>query len=234
MLKGRSLLLIGGSKGIGAAIAQRAKSEGAYVTIASRSQPTFGHDLWLAYDARESDTTALSALPGTIDALVYMPGSIQLKPFNRFSDADFEADFQLNVLGAVRAVRAVLPQLKSSDAASVLFFSTVAARLGMPFHSSIASSKAALEGLARSLAAEYAASRIRFNVLSPSLTQSELAANLLASPEKQEAANKRHPLGRYGQPADFAGIACQLLSPESSWISGQTLGVDGGLSCLKV
>lgn len=234
MLAGRSLVMIGGSKGIGAAIAQKAKSQGAHVTIASRTQPNFAHDHWIAYDALHADTSLLSAITGPVDALVYMPGSIQLKPFNRFSDADFETDFQLNVLGAVRAVRALLPQLKSSDGASVLFFSTVAAQLGMPFHSSIASSKAALEGLARSLAAEYAVNRIRFNVLSPSLTQSELSGNLLASPEKQEAANKRHPLGRFGQANDFAGIACQLLSPESSWISGQRLGIDGGLGTLKV
>ena len=136
-------------------------------------------------------------------------------------------------MGFVKVLQEVISSLKKSDTSSVVSFSTVATRTGMNFHASIAAAKAAIEGLSVSLAAEYSKSKIRFNVISPSLTNTDLAGNLLSSPEKQQASADRHPLKRVGTVQDVASLAVFLLSPESSWITGQVIGVDGGLSSLK-
>lgn len=234
MSTSRKLVIVGGSRGIGAAVAKAAMAAGNQVSVLSRSQPDFEVSQWLAWDALSTDTSVFSQIEGPVDGLVYAPGSILLKPFNRFTDAEFEQDFQLNVMGAIRSIRALISQLKQSESASVILYSTAAARIGMPYHASIATSKAAIEGLGKSLAAEYAAQKIRVNVLAPSLTDTALASNLLATPEKQEASNKRHPIGRYGQPEDLAALTNFLLSPAAGWITGQIIAVDGGMSGVKL
>ena len=136
-------------------------------------------------------------------------------------------------MGAVSLVQKLLPNLKRAGGASIVLFSTVAAKLGMPFHTSVAASKAAVEGLAKSLAAELASSKIRVNVIAPSLTDTPLAANLLNTAEKKEAAGKRHPLQRVGTAEEMAQLVSFLLSDNSSWITGQVIGVDGGMGSLK-
>ncbi|RYE03895.1 MAG: SDR family oxidoreductase, partial [Sphingobacteriaceae bacterium] len=146
---------------------------------------------------------------------------------------DYLNDFKLNVLGAVTLIQASLKGLKAAGNASVVLFSTVAARTGMSYHASVSVSKGAVESLAVSLAAEFASSKIRVNVIAPSLTNTPLAQYLLNSDEKREAMSKRHPLGKFGQPEDMANAAKFLLSEESSWITGQILNIDGGLSTLK-
>jgi NAD(P)-dependent dehydrogenase (short-subunit alcohol dehydrogenase family) len=227
-LSGKNILVIGASSGIGAEVAKRLSAAGAKTSTASRSSGT--DHVW---DATNPTSDLSSILPDQLDGLVYCPGSINLKPFSRLSDEDFLNDFQLNVLGAIRAIRQAIPALKRSGNASVVLFSTVAASQGMNFHASVATSKRALEGLALSLAAEFAGSNIRFNVIAPSLTDTPLAASLLSSPEKQEASAKRHPLGRIGNTNDMAGATLFLLSDDSSWMTGQILAVDGGLSSIK-
>jgi NAD(P)-dependent dehydrogenase (short-subunit alcohol dehydrogenase family) len=172
-------------------------------------------------------------LPEVIDGLVYCPGTINLKPFHRFTIEDFQKDYNVNVLGAVRVLQACMKGLKKSDSAAVVLFSTVAVGIGLGFHSSISSAKGAVEGLAKSLAAEWAPNKIRVNVVAPSLTDTPLAGQLLGTEDKKEASNKRHPLGRYGQPEDIALAAIYLLSDNASWMTGQVLHLDGGLSSLR-
>jgi 3-oxoacyl-[acyl-carrier protein] reductase len=231
-LKGKNYLIIGASSGIGFSLAQSLIEADATVFTASRTKPNLPstHIFW---DAANPDSQVFSSLPNIIDGLAYCPGTINLKPFNRFTSEDFQKDFQINVLGAVNVVQAVLQKLKAAGNASVVLFSTVAVQTGMGFHSSVAASKGAIEGLTRSLAAEYAASKIRFNAIAPSLTDTPLAKMLLSSPEKIDASNKRHPLGRVGKSDDIATAAKFLLSDEGSWITGQILHIDGGMGNLK-
>jgi NAD(P)-dependent dehydrogenase (short-subunit alcohol dehydrogenase family) len=232
---GKTILVVGGSSGIGLALVQHLTSQGATVINASRHR---GEALeksgvqHLTIDVT-GDISELSALPEVLHGLVYCPGTINLKPFARFTEEDFTNDWQVNVLGAVRVLQQAVKSLKKAQGASVVLYSTVAARVGMNFHASVATVKSAVEGLSLSLAAEYATSKIRFNVVAPSLTDTPLAANLLSSPEKRESSDKRHPLGRIGTPDDIAAITAFLLSTQSGWISGQVFGVDGGMSVLK-
>ena len=174
------------------------------------------------------------AFPSILHGLVYCPGNIRLTPFLRLKDEDFLEDFSLNVLGAIRVIRECLPSLMDADGSSIVFISTVAVRLGMNFHTSVATVKSALEGLAKSLAAEYAGKKLRVNVVAPSLTNTRLAARLLSTEEKREKSAQRHPLRRYGEPSDIANAIAFLLSENSSWITGQVFSVDGGMSSVRL
>jgi NAD(P)-dependent dehydrogenase (short-subunit alcohol dehydrogenase family) len=188
----------------------------------------------LELDVAAADLSELTNfIPDQLHGLVYCPGTITLRPFQSLRLSDFEKDMEVNFYGAIKVLQAVIPRLKKSEEGSVVLFSTVATRTGMNFHASIAAAKAAVEGLAISLAAEYSKSKVRFNVISPSLTDTDLAKNLLSSPEKQKIAAERHPLKRFGTVDDIASMAVFLLSSESTWITGQVLSVDGGMSTLK-
>jgi NAD(P)-dependent dehydrogenase (short-subunit alcohol dehydrogenase family) len=152
--------------------------------------------------------------------------------FRSLKPEEFQQDFDLNVMGAVRLLQKLQLGLKAVPGSSVVLFSTVAVQQGMAFHSSIAAAKGAIEGLTRSLAAEWAPS-IRVNAIAPSLVETPLSAKLLSSPEKVEASAKRHPLARVGRPEDIASLAVFLLSDKSGWITGQVMGVDGGMSVVR-
>ncbi|MCR5889579.1 SDR family oxidoreductase [Hymenobacter sp. J193] len=232
----KHILVVGASSGIGLAITRLLRQLNATVYTAARHLSPELAELgttFVALDATQPLNGTLDALPAVLHGVVYCPGSIRLRPFERISAEDFRADFELNVVGAVQVLQATVKKLKKAEGASVVLFSTVAAETGMAFHTSIATAKAAVEGLTRALAAEYAASNIRVNAVAPSLTNTPLAAALLSSPEKQEAGAKRHPLQRIGQPEDMAYTASFLLSDHSSFITGQVLPVDGGLGRLK-
>jgi len=175
----------------------------------------------------------LSFLPEKLDGLAYCVGSIMLKPFQRLSANDFIQDYQLQVVGAVKLLQLCLPKLKQSQQASVVLFSTIAVQTGFNFHSLVSASKGAIEGLTKALAAEWAPA-IRVNCIAPSITNTALAQNFLSTPEKIELNAQRHPLKKIGSANDVANLASFLLSPESSWITGQTFHIDGGMSSIKL
>jgi 3-oxoacyl-[acyl-carrier protein] reductase len=228
----RNFVVVGASSGIGAAVLERLAKRGDRVfTMGRNPVSSDGH---VYFDAStETEIQIPDSWPDEVHGLVYCPGTIQLKPIQRISLPDFRQDFEVNVLGFVQVLKALLPRLKKSGSGSVVAFSTVATRIGLGFHSSVSASKSALEGLCLSLAAELAPSGVRVNVIAPSLTQTPLAAALLNTPEKLEASSKRHPLGRVGSPADIAEAVEYFLSPNASWVTGQILSVDGGMSKLK-
>jgi NAD(P)-dependent dehydrogenase (short-subunit alcohol dehydrogenase family) len=226
-MKGKNIVIIGGNSGIGKALADQLSEAGANLFLYSKSgNGTHTLDVTKDFDQ-------IPDLPEVIDGLVYCPGTINLKPFHRIAISDFQNEMDVNFFGAVRVLQACLKALKKSDSASVVLFSTVAVQTGMGFHAGIASAKGAVEGLSRSLAAEWAPSKIRVNTIAPSLTDTPLASNLLSTPEKKEASDKRHPLGRIGAPEDLANAAFYLLSNNSSWMTGQILHLDGGMSSIK-
>lgn len=228
----KTILLIGGSYGIGAAIAEKLMNEH-HVIIASRSNENVAKEITHhTFDVLKDDITTLD-LPEKIDGLVYCPGSINLKPFKMMSPETFKEDMELNFNSLVRVVHGLLPKLKNSEQASLVFFSTVAVKVGMPFHTSVAASKGAIEGFAKALAAEYAPN-FRVNVIAPSLTDSPLASKLLSNDAKKEKMAERHPLKKVGSTEDIAAMAAFLLKEDSQWITGQVFGVDGGLSTLNI
>ena len=227
----RTILLIGGNSGIGLATARRLLDKGDTIIAAARKAGPLAK-LGIQVQPFDALQPTKLELPQTLDGLVYFPGTITLKPFHRLTAEDFLTDFGVNCLGAVSAIQSALPALKAAPSASIVLFSTVAVTQGMPFHASIASAKGAVEGLARSLAAELAP-KIRVNAIAPSLTDTPLASNLLGSDAKREAAAKRHPLQRVGDPEQTAELVDFLLSDAAGFITGQTLRPDGGLSSIR-
>lgn len=229
----KNILLIGGSYGIGLAIAKELQYENK-VFIASRTNENLAdmNFIHIPFDALH-DTIDTSILPEVIDGLVYCPGSINLRPFRGLKPDAFESDLQINFISVVKVIQTILPNLTRSEQSSIVLFSSVAASMGMPFHTSIAASKGAIEGFAKALAAEYAP-KIRVNVIAPSLTDTPLAEKFLSNDEKKEKSAQRHPLKRVGTSEDMAQMASFLLSEKSSWISGQIFHVDGGMSTLLV
>lgn len=229
----KNILLIGGSYGIGLALAKELQYENK-VFVASRTNENLAdlHVTHIQFDAA-SDTLDVSQLPEVIDGLVYCPGSINLRPFKGLKPESFESDLQINFISLVKVIQTILPNLTASNQSSIVLFSSVAASMGMPFHTSVAAAKGAIEGFAKALAAEYAP-KIRVNVIAPSLTDTPLADKFLNNEAKREKSSERHPLKRFGTPDDMAQMASFLLSERSSWISGQIFHVDGGMSTLLV
>ncbi len=228
----KNILLIGGSYGIGQALIKELKNT-YNLFVACRSdefeeKSAVNH---LNFDVTK-DEFPTDWLPDSLDGFVYLPGSIQLKPFKNLRIQNFEADLDLNFIKMVDILQRILPKLQSSSQASIVLFSSVAASIGMPFHTSVAASKSAIEGFAKSFAAEMAP-KIRINVIAPSLTNTPLANKFLNSDEKIERSASRHPLRRVGTPEDMAYTASFLLSEQSSWMTGQVLHNDGGMSTLN-
>lgn len=230
----KNYLVIGASSGIGKELAKNLASEGHQVFGTFRNtvvEETFDGLTYHHLDVTEENLN-LDFLPEQLDGIAYCPGSINLKPFARLKPEAFVSDFQMQVVGAIKVIQAVLPKLKASKHASIVTFSTVAVQMGFNFHTQVATSKGAIEGLTRSLAAELAP-KIRVNCVAPSLTDTPLASKLLSTDEKREANAQRHPLKQIGTPSDVANMAAFLLSEKAAWMTGQILHVDGGVSAVK-
>lgn len=230
----KNYLVIGGSSGIGKAIADQLAAKGNQVIATFNKHPmeSSGNIRYHALNVLD-ESLDLSFVPEELHGIVYCPGAILLKPFARLSSDDFLNDYKLQVLGAVRVIQQLIPNLKKPEAASVVLFSTVAVQTGFNFHTLVSGSKGAIEGFTRALAAEMAP-RIRVNCIAPSITDTPLAAHLLNTPEKREATSQRQPLKRVGTADEVANAACFLLTDESSWMTGQILHVDGGMSSLRI
>jgi NAD(P)-dependent dehydrogenase (short-subunit alcohol dehydrogenase family) len=226
----KTIIVVGGSKGIGNAILKTLISTCKVVNI-SRTAPEDNHANLTHYycDITQDDLPEIDVA----DAIVYCPGSINLKPISRLSIDDFKNDFEINVLGAVKAIQHYLPVLKNGSAPSILLFSTVAAKLGMPFHASIATAKAGVEGLVKSLGAELAPN-IRVNAIAPTVTDTDLASKLLRNDKMIHNITERHPLKKFLSPKEVAEMAQFLLSDSASSISGQIFEMDCGIVSFKI
>jgi NAD(P)-dependent dehydrogenase (short-subunit alcohol dehydrogenase family) len=237
---GGTTIILGGTGGIGAALAHKLAASGRRLHLIARDEArlaALAAELGASHASADvGDPAALAAaiggVEGPIDGLAYAVGSINLKPLARLTPDEMLADFQLNALGAALSVQAALPGLKAAaDGAAILLYSSVAVAQGFPNHASIAMAKGAIEGLTRSLAAELAP-RIRVNCLAPSLVETPLAQALTGNAQMAQAIAALHPLQRLGNASDLAAMGALLLSPESGWITGQVIGVDGGRSTL--
>ena len=224
-----TILIIGGSKGIGKEISNVLLNTSKVINI-SRSQPELTHHNLTHYSC-DVLTDELPELE-EVDTLIYCPGSINLKPFERLKIEDFKTDYDINFIGAVKTIQKYLPNLKQADNASILMFSTVASKLGMPFHASVASVKAAVEGLVKSLAAEYAP-KIRVNAIAPTVTDTTLASKLLRNDRLKEQMIERHPLKKYLTPKEVAEMASFLISEKAASMSGQIFEMDCGITTFK-
>lgn len=227
-------LIIGASSGSGKALALHLAAAGNRVIGTYNTHEVQSDDPNIEYHHVNvlDDAPTLDFVPDVLTGLIYCPGTISLRPFQRISPSDFLQDYNLQVVGAVRIIQAVAKRLLASDDASITLFSTVAVQTGMPFHTQVAASKGAIEGLTRALAAEYAP-KIRVNCIAPSLTDTPLASALLNTEQKREAGAQRHPLKRIGTVDDIVNAVDYLASKKASWVTGQVLRVDGGMSKVR-
>lgn len=226
----RTIAIIGGSKGIGLSIIESLVNSTKIINI-SRTPPNIDHEN-LSHHSCDAISEDLPEIDN-LDGLVYCPGTINLKPFNRLSVDDFRQDFEINVIGAVKAIQKYLPVLSNSNFGSIVLFSTVATSLGMPFHASVSTAKSAIEGLTKSIAADLAP-KIRVNAIAPTITDTDLASKLLRNERMVENIKERHPLKKFLKPNEVSALAMYLLSDDSKSISGQIFKLDCGIVTLKL
>ena len=233
MLENKNIFIVGGSTGIGLSLIKQISSKN-NIYSASRNENNLNdyNVKHIKYDSVNDLEIDTSILPDKIDGFVYCPGSINLRPFNTLKIESFIEDYNINFLGAIKSLKIILPLMQKSDNSSIVFFSTVAVSTGMPFHSSISSSKGAIEGLTRSLAAEFAPN-IRVNSIAPSIVKTNLSEKFLNSDLKIEKASERHPLGRIGKVEEISKLAAYLLSDDSRWVTGQVINIDGGIGSIR-
>ena len=233
MIENKNIFMVGGSSGIRLSFIKQISSKN-NIYSASRNENNLNdyNVKHIKYDSVNDLEIDTSILPDKIDGFVYCPGSINLRPFNTLKIESFIEDYNINFLGAIKSLKIILPLMQKSDNSSIVFFSTVAVSTGMPFHSSISSSKGAIEGLTRSLAAEFSP-KIRVNSIAPSIVKTNLSEKFLNSDLKIEKASERHPLGRIGKDEEISKLAAYLLSDDSSWVTGQVINIDGGIGSIR-
>ena len=224
--------MIGGSYGIGLPLVKILNKEfKVHVACRTNDQLQSENVNFIKFDAL-NDEFDNSLIPDEIHGFVYLPGSINLRPFKGLSIEAFKQDLEINLISLIKVLKTVMPKLVAADNSSIVLMSTVAVQRGMPFHSSVSASKGAIEGLTKSLAAEYAP-KIRVNAVAPSIVDTPLANRFLNNDLKIEKSAQKHPMKRVGNSADIAETINFLLSEKSSWMTGQIIGVDGGTSTLS-
>lgn len=229
----KTYLVVGGTSGIGLETAKLLSKENRIVLI-GRTEKNLDGSAGVTFHPADV-TKSVDALPKideALDGLIYCPGTINLKPLRGLKIEDFQNDFEINLLGAVKVIKKYVNNLKSAGKSSIVLFSTVAVQTGMPYHASVASAKGAVEGLTRSLAAELAPN-IRVNCIAPSITNTPLAQKLLDNEAKLKASEDRHPLKRIGSAKEIAETVAFLLSDSAAFITGQIIKVDGGISAVN-
>lgn len=229
----KNILIIGGSSGIGKALVEKLKNNYNIISTYKSNQQTDATNVCYHEFDVKTDSMSDIPLPDVIHGLVYCPGSINLKPFHRYSEDEIIEDIKLNVTGFLKVLQEVRKSLLKSEQASIVLFSSVAASLGFPFHTQVSISKGAIEALAKTLAAELAP-KVRVNVVAPSITLTPLSEHLLNNEKKIENSIARHPLKKIGDVNDIVNMVSFLIDDKSQWITGQTLKVDGGISNLKI
>ncbi|MDA9067990.1 SDR family oxidoreductase [Flavobacteriaceae bacterium] len=224
------IVIVGGSRGIGKEIINQLVQDNMIINL-SRNKPELTHTNLTHHniDILSSDLPDLE----DVSSVIYCPGSINLKPIGRISLDEFREDFEINVVGAIKVIQKYLPILKKSNHASILLFSTVATKLGMPYHSSVAASKSAIDGLVKTLGAELAP-KIRVNAIAPTITKTDLASKLLRNEKVIENMIERHPLKKILMPEEVAKMAKFLISNDASSISGQIFNLDAGIVSFKL
>ncbi len=228
----KTFVIIGSTTGIGLSMAEQLAQNNRVFGVSRREHSEINHPNYthFSFDVL-ADSWDTIPFPEQIDGLVYCPGSIQLKPLKMLTDKVIREDMEINFFGAINCIKAVSDRLQQNS--SILLFSTVAVQQGMPFHASIAAAKGAIEGLTRSLAAEFAP-KVRVNAIAPSIVDTPLAKRLLNNDRKRELISEKHPLKRVGEVKDISELGCFLLSRSASWITGQIIGVDGGKSSISL
>ena len=227
----KNILLIGGSTGIGYELSQKLKEDN-NIFISTRNQDKFNHPNIKTNELDLDKEFETDWLPEHLDGFIYLPGTINLRPFKGLKPSVFIEDFNVNVMGCIKILQKVLPKIQAAENPSIVMFSTVAVKIGMPFHSSVSSSKGAIEGLTRSLAAEFAP-KIRVNAIAPSILDTPLAEKFLNSETKLENSRNRHPMKEIGSPKDISEVVKFLLEDNSKWMTGQIIPFDGGMSSVK-
>ncbi|MEN9359162.1 MAG: hypothetical protein RL095_697 [Verrucomicrobiota bacterium] len=240
-----AFFIVGASSGIGAELARQCAAKGFRLVLSGRDQERLdavGRETGaatLSLEARDSAAVdaafdqALARL-GRLDGVVNCAGSILLKPAHALSDADFADTLALNLVTAFNVLRAAARvMLRQPEGGSIVLCSSAAARRGLIHHEAIAAAKAGVEGLALAAAASYARSKIRVNCVAPGLTRTPLARKLTELPAAERASAALHPLGRIGEAGEVAAAIAWLLDPGQAWITGQVLGVDGGLASIQ-
>lgn len=229
----KNYLVIGGSSGIGKQLVEVLSKQGHQVYASyNKNKPEINLEniTYFQLDVLEEELS-FDQLPNTINGMVYCPGSINLMPFRRLKTSEVVMDIELQINGAIKVLQSNYKALKAGHA-SIVFFSSIAVQQGFNFHSQVAISKGSIEGLTRSLAAEFAP-HMRVNAIAPSITNTPLAEKFLNSEEKLNRSAENHPLKKIGEAVDVAAVAAFLLSNESNWMTGQILHVDGGKSSIN-
>jgi NAD(P)-dependent dehydrogenase (short-subunit alcohol dehydrogenase family) len=237
-------IIVGAAGGIGQAVCKLLAEQGGEAFLIGRSSETLkviaGQYGWGFAVADGSDWTQLDSvvssaegLFGEINAAINLAGSVILKPMHLTSRADWDLTVNANLTSAAGLMRACIPRMVSNGG-SVVLMSSAAASIGLSNHEAIAACKAGVEGLVRSAAATYAAKRIRVNAVAPGLVRTSLTERIWSNSKSAEVSLSMHPLGRFGEPEDIARAILWLASPDQSWVTGQVIGVDGGLGRLKI